>query len=81
MMKEDFDPIEVYYRVKMRSSRLKITDDEWLQLEEDCHEWLKTNPPKELRKLFTPLGELECIGMMADAVRKKRKIGRYSENQ
>lgn len=78
---EDFDPIEVYNRVNLRSSRLTVTDDEWLQLEEDCIKWLKTNPPKELRQRFTPLGVLETIGMMADAVRMERKIGKYSENQ
>ena len=75
------DAREVYNKVTLTSERLKITDDEWLELESEVTEWLKTNPPMEERRLFTPLGALETIGMMADAVRKKRGLGRYADNK
>lgn len=75
------DAREVYNKVTLTSERLKITDDEWLELESEVTEWLKTNPPIEERRLFTPLGALETIGMMADAVRKKRGLGRYADNK
>ena len=56
-----------------------LTDDDWLKLDDELTEWLQSNPPEELKGKFVPFGPGEIIGMMADGVRKKRRIGRYAE--
>ncbi len=75
------DARAVYDRVMKKSSSLKINDDEWIRLDKEVEEWLKTNPPEDERKLFVPFGAAEVIGMMADGVHYKRKTGRYSERE
>lgn len=72
------DAKAVYNRVMNRETRKEITDDEWIALDEEVGEWLKTNPPEEEKRLFVPIGAYEVIVIMADGVHFKRKTGRYA---
>ncbi len=66
------DPLEVYDRVMGSADR--ITADEWLEMEAWLKNWLKTDPPEEIRSRFVPIGVGETICMIASAVRKKREM-------
>lgn len=49
-----------------------ISADEWLQLQKDIREFLKTNPPDEERALFYPLGCLEIVDIICDGIERER---------
>lgn len=65
------------YKVANRIMNDKnIPDDEWLQLQMEIREFLKTDPPEEEKSLFYPLGCLEIVDIMCDGIEEKRSIER-----
>lgn len=48
------------------------SDDEWLQLEKDMHEFLKENHPEEEKRQLYPLGGLEVVTIICDGIKRKR---------
>lgn len=58
--------IELCNRAKERNK----TFEQWLQLEEDIVEYLKTDCPPEERHMFVPLGWLEMVATICSGIRK-----------
>lgn len=59
------------YKVANRIMNDKnISDDEWLQLQREIREFLKTDPPEEEKSLFYPLGCLEIVDIMCDGIER-----------
>lgn len=48
------------------------SDDEWLQLEKDMHEFLKENHPEEEKRQLSPLGGSEVVTIICDGIKRKR---------
>ncbi len=63
------------YKVAIRIMNDKnISDDEWMQLQNDIREFLNTDPPEEEKSLFYPLGCLEIVDIMCDGIERDRKL-------
>lgn len=45
-----------------------ISDDEWLEIGKWIHEFLKSNPPPEEKKLFGPLSCAEMVTIRCDGI-------------
>lgn len=48
------------------------SDDEWLQLEKNMHEFLKEDHPQSERKRLIPLGWLESVTIICDGIKRER---------
>ena len=55
-----------------RRKKIKITDDEWLEIEKWVDEFLRSNPPPEEKKMFVPLGWAEALFIICDGIRRWR---------
>lgn len=56
----------------VRTQNKNNSDDEWLQLEKDMHEFLKEDHPQSERKRLIPLGWLESVTIICDGIKRKR---------
>lgn len=48
------------------------SDDEWFEIKSWIHEFLKSNPPKEEKRLFVPLGLAERVCIICDGIKRWR---------
>ena len=56
-----------------RAQNKDNSDDEWLQLEKDMHEFLKKEDhPQSERKRLIPLGWLESVTIICDGIKRER---------
>lgn len=55
-----------------RAQNKDNSDDEWLQLEKDMHEFLKEDHPQSERKRLIPLGWLESVTIICDGIKRRR---------
>lgn len=55
-----------------RAQNKDNSDDEWLQLEKDMHEFLKEDHPQSERKRLIPLGWLESVTIICDWIKRER---------
>lgn len=55
----------------MNHSR-SIGDDEWLEISNWIAEFLRSDPPKEEKKMFVPLGCAEMVTMICDGIIRRR---------
>lgn len=63
------------YKVANRIMNDKnISDDEWLQLQKEIRDFLKTDPQEEEKSLFYPLGCLEIVDIICDGIERDRKL-------
>lgn len=63
------------YKVANRIMNDKnISDDEWLQLQKEIRDFLKTDSPEEEKSLFYPLGCLEIVDIICDGIERDRKL-------
>lgn len=51
----------------------KTLDNEWFVIREEVLLFLNEEHPKEEKEMFSPLGYLEVVSMMCDALDKKEK--------
>lgn len=56
----------------VRTQNKNNSDDEWLQLEKDMHEFLKEDHPQSERKRLIPLGWLESVTIICDGIKRRR---------
>lgn len=74
---------------KIDHSRKNISDEEWLQFAREMDEYIKTDIPEDVARLFYPLGYLEVTTIICDGILRWRKsicigckkqlgFGRYS---
>lgn len=56
----------------VRTQNKNNSDDEWLQLEKDMHEFLKEDHPQSERKRLIPLGWLESVTIICDGIKRGR---------
>lgn len=56
----------------VRAQNKNNSDDEWLQLEKDMHEFLKEDHPQSERKRLIPLGWLESVTIICDGIKRRR---------
>ena len=57
-----------------RYERRDNTEDDWLQLEKDMHQFLDEDHPLEEKRKLVPLGCLETVTIMCDGIKRKRGI-------
>lgn len=55
-----------------RAQNKNNSDDDWLQLEKDMHEFLKEDHPQSERKRLVPLGWLESVTIICDGIKRRR---------
>lgn len=55
-----------------RRKKIKVTDDEWLEIEKWLDEFLRSNPPLEEKQMFVPLGWAEALLMICDGIKRWR---------
>lgn len=55
-----------------RAQNKDNSDDEWLQLEKDMHEFLKEDHPQSEIKRLIPLGWLESVTIICDGIKRER---------
>ncbi len=56
---------ELIYRAKKKDN----TNDEWLELEKDMMEFMREKHPKKEKAVLAPLGFLEMVTMICQAIR------------
>lgn len=54
-----------------RAQNKNNSDDDWLQLEKDMHEFLKEDHPQSERKRLVPLGWLESVTIICDGIKRR----------
>lgn len=63
-----------------------VDDDEWIQFAREMEDYVKTDIPEEVKRLFYPLGYLERTTIIVDGITRwrnsacykcKRKMGKY----
>lgn len=52
--------------------RMKLTDDDWLAVDEWITNFLKSDPPEEEKKFFAPLGWVETVTIQCDGIVRRR---------
>lgn len=55
-----------------RAQNKNNSDDDWLQLEKDMHEFLKEDHPVEEKRQLSPLGGLEVVTIICDGIKRRR---------
>lgn len=46
------------------------TNDDWLQLEKDMHQFMDEDHPLEEKRKLSPLGALESVTIICDGIRR-----------
>lgn len=64
----DLDAQKIVERIRKKEE----LDDEWFEIYDEIVQFLKEDHPEEEKKVFRPLGYLEMVSMMCDAVERKK---------
>ena len=65
------DAKQIVNRIKNK----KELDEEWIEIKNDIVKFLNENHPEEEKKMFRPLGYMEVVTMMCNALERPAQNG------